>query len=113
MMLNGIIMDAGAIQGVKVVSSKEVEVRAVLDVLEKVWKNGFGRLRVLLDAQEVIHALKGGFDWSIKSIILDIKSLDSLFLSVDFEFIARALNEQAYRLANFCFSIRRDVEGKY
>ena len=58
-------MDAGAIQGPKVISSKEVEARAVLAALEKVWKNGFDRLRILMDAQEVVYALKGCIDWSI------------------------------------------------
>ena len=60
MMLNDVIVDAGAIQGPKVVSSKEVEARAVLATLEKAWKNGFDRLRILTDTQEVVYALKGG-----------------------------------------------------
>ena len=110
MMLNDVIVDAGAIQGPKVVSSKEAEARAVLATLEKASKNGFDRLCTLTDAQEVVYALKGGLDWSINSIILDIKSLVSLFVSVDFEFIPRALNEQAHRLAKFCFSSRQDVD---
>ena len=44
MMLNGIIVDTGATQGPKVASSKEVEVRVVLNVLEKTRKNGFVRI---------------------------------------------------------------------
>ena len=111
MMLNDVIVDAGAIQGPKVISSKETEVKAVLTTLEKAWKNGFYRLRVLTDAQEVVYALKGGLDWSINSIILDIKSLASLFLSVDFEFIPRAQNEKARRLAKFC--LKQDVNWKW
>ena len=107
--------------------------RSVLTALEMARKNGFGRLGVLLDAQEVVHALKGGFDWSIYPIILDIralafcpiildikdlafypiildiKALAFLFLSIDFEFILRALYGQAHRLAKFCFLIRQDA----
>ena len=52
MMLNDGIVDVGAIQGTKVVSSKEAEARIVLATLEKAWNNGFDRLRVLTDAQE-------------------------------------------------------------
>ena len=59
MTLNDVIVDGGAIQRPKVVSSKEAEARAVLVALEKAWKNGFNRLRILTDAQEVVYALKG------------------------------------------------------
>ena len=40
MMLNDVIVDTGAIQGPKVVSSKEAEARTVLAALKKARKNG-------------------------------------------------------------------------
>lgn len=45
---------------------------------------------ILLDAQ--VQAWKRDFDWSINQIILDIKPLTSLFCSVEFDYIPRALN---------------------
>eukprot|EP00268_Persea_americana_P008985 TRINITY_DN13535_c0_g1_i2.p1 TRINITY_DN13535_c0_g1~~TRINITY_DN13535_c0_g1_i2.p1 ORF type:complete len:141 (-),score=17.62 TRINITY_DN13535_c0_g1_i2:1004-1426(-) len=110
MMLNDVIVDVDAIKRPKVVSSEEAEAREVLAALGKAWKNGFDRLRILMDAQEVVFALKRGLDWSINSIILDIKSLVSLFVSVDFVFIPKTLNEQAHRLTKFCFFSIQDVD---
>ena len=85
----------------------------VLAALKKAWKNGFIGFHVLTDTQEVIYALNGGLDWSINSIILDIKFLASLFLSVYFEFIPRAPNKQAHKLVKFCFSSRHDVDWNW
>lgn len=41
-----------------------------------------------------------------------MKSLAFLFCYVDFDYIPRALNGEAYRLAKFCFFARQDVGWK-
>ena len=45
MVLNGIVADAGAIQGLEVASPKEAEARAVLAALEKAIKNDFDKIK--------------------------------------------------------------------
>lgn len=84
MTLNGIIMDAGAIQGLKVASSKETEAMAVLIALEKVRGTDFDRVHVLVDAKKVMQALKRDQDRSINPIISDIKPLATLFRHIEF-----------------------------
>lgn len=79
----------------------------------KRWKR-LGRIvlldfRVLLDTQKVVQALKGGYDLSINPIIVDIKALASMFLSLNFDYIPKALNGHSHRLVKFCHSIRQDV----
>ena len=73
MKLNGDIVGTGAIQGLKIDSAKEAEAKAILAALDKVRKNGFVRLRILMDEKEVVQGLNGEYDWSINPIILDIK----------------------------------------
>lgn len=48
MILNGIIVDTGAIKGPKVASLNEAEVRVVLTALEKARRNDFDRFRDLM-----------------------------------------------------------------
>lgn len=79
MKLNNAIVDAGAIQGPKVTTSKKAEMRASLAALEKAKEIGFERVRVLMDAKEVVQDLKCDRDWSINPIILDVKALASSF----------------------------------
>lgn len=79
MKLNNTTVDAGAIQRPKVTSSKEAETRAVLAALKKIRKNDFERVCILTDAKEAVQALKGNGDWSINSIISDIKASSSFF----------------------------------
>lgn len=47
-------MCAGALQGSKVLSSKEAEARVALLALMKARERGFGRACVFLDAKEVV-----------------------------------------------------------
>ncbi|XXG53836.1 hypothetical protein AAC387_Pa03g1865 [Persea americana] len=79
MLSNGIVVDAGAIQGPEVASPKEAKVRAILIALKKARKNGFDKVCVLIDAKEVVHVLKGDRNWSISPIIVDIKALATFF----------------------------------
>lgn len=102
-------MDATATQGYKIASSKNAEVRAVLNELEKARKSGFDRLHVVLNAQEVVLALKGNYDCSIDPIISDIKAFVSWFYCVDLDCISRILRDMAHRLAKFCYSSSQDV----
>lgn len=80
-------MDAGAIQGPKVISTKEPKARAVFARLDNAGKNDFLRLRILMDDKEVVQALKVKYEWSINLIILDIKALGSCFCFMDFNYI--------------------------
>lgn len=109
MMLNGVIVDASPIKGPEAVSSKEAEPRVVLAALENARKNGFVGLHVLLDSQEVVKALRRYYDWSTYPIILDMKALASLLSFVEFEYVPRALNGQAHRLAKFCYYVRQEL----
>lgn len=102
-------MDVGVIKASKVFSSKKAEARSILAALENAWKNVCIRPRILLDTREVVQALKGGYSLSIIPIILDTKALTSLFLSIDFDYIPRALNGQAHRLVKVCDLIGQDV----
>lgn len=61
--------------------------RAVLNALEEVKRNGFLWLHVILNIQEVMIALKGNYDRSINSIISYIKAFASWFYFVDFAII--------------------------
>lgn len=49
--------------------------RAVLTHIKKAIENGFTGVHVVLDAREVIQAIKGNFDWSINPVISEIKKL--------------------------------------
>lgn len=57
----------------------------------------------------MVQALKGDYDWSINSIILDIKGLAVLFYFVDIDYILKILNWQAHMLAKFCYYARQDA----
>ena len=57
MTFNNITVDAGAIQGPKVSTLKEVEAKAVLVALEKARRQCFDTARVLTDAKEVVQVL--------------------------------------------------------
>lgn len=57
----------------------------------------------------MVQALKGGYDLSINSVIVDIKAWASILLSLNFDYTPKALNWHAHRLAKFCHSIRLDV----
>ena len=60
MMLNGVIVDVGAIQRLQVVSWKEAEARSVLAALKKGLKNRFVRLCISLDIRGVITRSQNG-----------------------------------------------------
>lgn len=55
--------------------------------MEKAKRKCFNEVHVVSDAKEVIRALKGDDDRSIRSIISDIKGLASLFSFIDFFFL--------------------------
>lgn len=57
-----------------------------LVTLEKAKRKCFNEVHVVSDAKEVIRALKGDDDRSIRSIISDIKGLASLFSFIDLFF---------------------------
>lgn len=109
MKLNDVIVDASAIQGPKVASSKEAETRAVLATWEKARSNGFVRARVFTNYREVVQALKGDIDWSINHIFSDTKALAFSFYFVDLTYIPMSLNEEAHILAKFCYLYGQDV----
>lgn len=81
--------------------------RIVLEALEKAQKNG---LLGSVSCWTLKCEPRKETDWSINQIILDIKPLTSLFCSVEFDYIPRALNGHAHKLAKFCYFARQDVE---
>lgn len=55
----------------------------------------------LLSNAEVVQALNDGVDWAIKSIVLNIKALCSLFVFVSFVFKSRNSNGAASLFVKF------------
>lgn len=90
-------------KGLEVASSKETEAMAILTGLEKARATDFDRVHMLMDAKEVVQALKRDQDWSIGRVISEIKTLATLFRCVEFDYTPRAQNVQPYMLAKFCF----------
>ena len=61
-------------EGLKVSSPKEGEMRAILVSLLEAKEWGFNKILVLLNAIEIVWAIKGTSDWSINSVLFDIKA---------------------------------------
>ena len=102
------IVCAGAIQGPKVFSSKEAEARAILLDFLKVTERGFSKACILSDAREVVQAINEAHDWTINSIVLDIKSIASNFDYISFKFTPRSLNGAAHVLAKMSYSFHQN-----
>ena len=96
--LKVVIVDAGAWNGLKVASSKEAESRAVPAAIKEAIENGFARVHVLLDAKEVVQAIKGNFDWSINP------KLALNFAHMEYSYIPRLLNSM------HCYSSNRGLD---
>ena len=92
-------MVAGTSKGLRVISAKEYETRALLFVLNAIKDCRFSRVRVHMDALEVVKSIKGSKDWSIQPLVGDILKCLKHFKSFETFFIPRDLNRVAYYLA--------------
>lgn len=86
--------------------SKEVETRAILGALIKAKEKGVKQVQVLSDANEVIQAFKGGKDWTLGPIALDISKLSGTFNKISFSYVPHSLNEGALQLAKIFFFLQ-------
>lgn len=77
--------------------------------MDNAGKNGFVRLRILMDTKEVVQAMKGEYDWSINPIILNIRALASCFCFMDFDYIPWPLNGLAHRLAKLFYYVKQGI----
>lgn len=57
--------------------------------MKKARVNGFTRIHVLMGSKVVLQAIYGDFDWTINSIVKDIKKLVLNFVCVEFSYIPR------------------------
>lgn len=56
--------------------------------MKKVKNRGYSKTHILLDAKEVIDAIKGTLDWSINCVVLDIIESANDFFSINFSSIS-------------------------
>lgn len=74
----------------------KAEARAVLFSLAKVREFKLDQILFLLDSLEVIRAIKGNEDWTIRSFVMDIRDLAKSFELIRFRHLSRALNRAAH-----------------
>lgn len=73
-------MHEGSLEGHEVSSpKKEVDARAILCALKETNMQVFYKIHLSLDALKVIRAINSSIDWSIHSILLDIKESSFAF----------------------------------
>ena len=65
-------MGVGSVDGPKVASSKEVEVRPILAAIIDASARDFCKVCILYYALEVVQPISGSFDWSFHPILHDI-----------------------------------------
>ena len=96
---NGSLVATGASKGPRVISAKEAETRALHFALNAIKDCIFSRVRVHMDALEVVRSIKGSKDWSIQPLVGDILKCLKHFGSFETFFIPRDLNRVAHYLA--------------
>lgn len=85
----GTVYAISACKGTKFLSSKETYNKGDHNHVEKVYRKGLDEMHVS-DVKKVIQPLKEDDDWSVRSIISDIKGLFSLYHLVSFSLIPRS-----------------------
>lgn len=58
-------------------------------------------MHVFSNALEVINAIRGGENWTIESVLLDVHEISKRYDLINFSFVPRKINEAAHRLAKF------------
>lgn len=105
---NGYIMWTERVIGEELISSKEVEMRALV-ALSGAKVLGCRRVRVSCDAMEAIQTIKGSKCWVLISMVADIFSIVD-FDKIYFCHIPIRLHEMAHQMAKLYQSFNCEVE---